>query len=147
VFEKASTPQDLHQFGPRLTVQVGISNVLMDIFTRDGIPIPPPISLNALIDTGATDSIISIGKINSLGLNPVNAQPVIGVGHTKPTHYPMYRVGMSLFGVEYYDTTVTVLPINIPYNTECLIGRDILLRCLFTYNGPGGSFSLRDQKV
>jgi predicted aspartyl protease len=127
-------------------VQVGISNVLMDIFTRDGIPIPPHISLNALIDTGATNSTISTGKIDSLGLNPIGAQSIIGVGHTKPTHYPMYRVGVSLFGVEYFDTTVTVLPINIPYNTECLIGRDILMRCLFTYNGPGGSFSLRGQQ-
>ena len=146
MFEKTSTPHELHQHGPRLTVQVSISNVLMEVFSRDGIPIPSSISLNALVDTGATDTIISTGKIDGLGLNPIGAQPVIGVGHTRTTYYSMYRVGLSLFGVEYNDTTVTVLPINI-HQTDCLIGRDILERCVFLYDGPGGSFSIKGQQI
>lgn len=141
--EETFTPENLHLIGPMLKVQVSISNALMDIYLRNGILVPSPISLNGLIDTGATYSLIKEGKIDGLKLNPVGVQQVIGVGDIKATMYPMYRIGLSIFGVEYYDTTVTVTPLHLTYNTECLIGRDILRHCIFEYNGPGGSFTIK----
>ena len=129
--------------GPMLTVRVGLSKVLADIYARDGIAIPPLTSLNALVDTGASFTVIQQGKIDSLNLQPVGERQIIGVSDEKPGRYPIYRVRLFINGLVEFDLSATVMPLYLPYKTECLIGRDILDRGILVYNGPEKSFRLK----
>lgn len=129
--------------GPMVSVRIGISKVLTDIYTHSGISIPTTRTLNILVDTGASFTIIQRGKIDGLDLQPIGERKIIGVSDKKPGKYPMYRVGLSIDGLFNFDISVTVMPLYLPYNIEGLIGRDILEKCILVYNGPEKSFRLK----
>ncbi|MBW8011202.1 MAG: hypothetical protein FVQ83_08180 [Chloroflexi bacterium] len=138
---ETKTPQNLIHTGPTFTVSVNINNTLSKIFSDGGIPQPSPIQLNALIDTGSGLTIIQAGKIDEFGLKPIGYQPVIGVNDTKPVKHPVFRVGFTFVGVEYFDISAIVQPLNLN-GIECLIGRDILANTELNYDGKTGIYSI-----
>ena len=135
--------KNLFAAGPMISMQIGISKVLTDIYTHGGISVPAARTLNILVDTGASFTIIQQGKIDGLNLQPVGERKIIGVSDKKPGEYPMYRVGLSIDGLFNFDISVTVMPLYLPNNIEGLMGRNILEKCILVYNGPEKSFRLK----
>lgn len=82
-------------------------------------PVPPSLQLRALPDTGAEVSCVDAALIQQLGL------PFVGF---VPAHLPAHGGLLEL-------------PLtSIGY--QALIGRDVLARCRFLYDGPRYAFRL-----
>jgi len=140
--KECKNPASLFTYGAIIKVQICINSVLSEIYTANGTPLPDPITLNALIDTGSIFTIIKTGAIDKLSLNPNGYQLVMGVNDSKGTKQPTYNVGLSFYGIDYFDVRAIVQPLYFP-GISCLIGRDILHNCLFVYNGKTGEYILK----
>ena len=64
-------PSILAHVGPVLAVSVSIPQALADLYTRQQIPLPTPVTGIALIDTGATKSCVHGPIMGQLGVNPI----------------------------------------------------------------------------
>ncbi len=99
-----------------------------------------------VLDTGADISAVAPRVVTALGLAPVySAQMHTASG---PANVDVYEVSLSvvplggsgpLFTVS--DLLATELQHAAP-GVEVLVGLDVLMRCVFNLNGPGGTFSL-----
>jgi predicted aspartyl protease len=125
--------------GPLIQVEIGVSQALESYLLRTGRPVPSPITVTALIDTGADDVVISPRIVSHLGLYPVGAVPVFAAsGHV--TSCAQYEVGLKLVPGPALQIPVVEMPLCPPL--ECLIGCYLLSRGTLTYDGMRGVFEL-----
>lgn len=139
-------PNILVATGPLLSVEVSIPKELADFFTKEKKVIPPPKTGFSLIDTGATRSGVDKSVITQLGVQPVGVARILTAsGETKqnlfPAHFrfPGENIDIdfsSVLGVNLSGQNIDGQPII------ALLGRDILSKFIFIYNGPGGFFSI-----
>lgn len=139
-------PNILVSTGPLLSVEVSVPKELADFFTKEKRAIPPPRTGFALIDTGATRSGVDKSVITELGVKPVGVTTTLTAGgeveqNLFPAHFrfPGEHIEIdfsSVLGVDLKRYKISGQPII------ALLGRDILSKFLFVYNGPGGFFSI-----
>ncbi len=114
---------------------------------RANQPFAQPVIVRALIDTGAGCSALDRNVITQLDLSHHGVAWI----HTPST-------GLSLAARNTYDVflilgegspnplTMTIPVVESDFASEgfyVLIGRDVLARCVLTYNGPQSLFELR----
>ena len=141
-------PKTLMSAGPIIQVQFEVPTALASILQKNNIPIPSPIEGAALIDTGATLTSIDVGILTRLGINPVGVANVgTAGGPQRQSIYPARITfpGTALPGFELHH----VMGCNLKGQTVkdqmplcALIGRDVLSRAVFVYNGSAGMFSI-----
>jgi Aspartyl protease len=105
-------------------------------------------SVHGLLDTGASISAIDTDIVQNLGLQPTGATlihtPSTGV---TPYQTSTYDIRIVIFG------SVTAHSFILPavavtesalkdFGFQVLIGRDVLVHCLFVYDGRANIFSL-----
>lgn len=139
-------PNILVSTGPILSVEVSIPQELADLLTKEKKAIPSPRAGFALIDTGATRSGVDKSVITQLGVQPVGLAKTLTAGgeveqNLFPAHFrfPGENIDIdfsSVLGVNLKGQEVNGQPIIV------LLGRDVLSKFLFVYNGPGGFFSI-----
>jgi predicted aspartyl protease len=132
--------------GPLVDILVGVSAEREEALKKASTPVPPPVPIRALIDTGASCTAIDPGALTSLGLTPTGSTPV----HTPTT-------GNTAQNADQYDVSIVLLnpKLNLTFPTiaviesklsiqgiQALIGRDVLTNCLFIYDGQSGIFTL-----
>jgi len=139
------SPTTLANLGPVLAVSVSIPQALADLYTRQQIPLPSPITGVALIDTGATRSCVHSPIMSNLGVNPIGvvtsgtaAGPV--PHNLFPAHFtfPAARIDIDFAAVVGVDLAGQIIN---GQQLISLIGRDVLSMGIFVYNGPMGAFS------
>lgn len=113
--------------------------MLVDELTKKGIPMPKPIIGNALIDTGASISVVDLSVISNLQISPVGISTVVTTaGSVRQNLFPV-KVMLPRLAVE----ISAVLGADLrPFGVVALIGRDILSRFLMIYHGLGGTVTL-----
>lgn len=136
--------RDLKLYGPRLEIKVGppiLQNAL-------GGSIEPQFStMPALIDTGAQRTVITPETVEKLGLSKINETDLRGVGG-------IVRVGVYVASIHFPRSkfaTIEVIEVSScalshPY-IQCLLGRDVLSRWGFNYDGPDGSWQISEEAV
>lgn len=139
-------PKILEMTGPLLGVEVAIPKELADLLTSETKVIPSPKAGYALIDTGATRSGVDHSIITEMGVQPVGIAKILTAGggveqNLFPAHFrfPGENIEIdfsSVLGVNLKGQNVNGHPIIV------LLGRDILSKFIFIYNGPGGFFSI-----
>lgn len=140
------TPVGLQTNGPVLPVQVLLPRVLEQLFQQQKKPVPQPVSGFALIDTGASKSCVDAGVIKTLGVNPIGQ--IQGLTAAGPTQHPVYPARFRFPQQKFEIDFSSVLGVNLSRYTVMrqriivLLGRDVLAKCLFVYNGPVSSFIL-----
>jgi hypothetical protein len=138
--------------GALIDVLVGLAAKDLLAFRNAGRPIPAPVAVRALIDTGAEASCAE----------PQVLLPLVAAG-IPPSRFVIANVpalGGVLPAGEYRITLTVMHPSNNPganwvlrnqavveqplgqLGYQVLIGRDILDRCLHVYNGPARQFTL-----
>lgn len=135
--------------GPRVRIRVHLSRAELRTRRMARQPIPGPLEMWALIDTGAECSCVDAAVVRRLELPPykttfANAPGLGGLGFA-----PLREAALTLLhpsrdpnlNLVFSALSVTELDLGI-LGYDALIGRDILARCVLTYNGPAGSFTL-----
>ncbi len=132
--------------GPILDVVIGVSKPRMAALNQAGFPAPSPLPVRALIDTGATCSAIDPFVLNTLGLSPTGSTQVLTPSTgTTPHVCNLYDVAVYLAHPEYtYEFASVPVTETVLANQgfHALLGRDILGKCLFVYDGVTGIFTL-----
>jgi predicted aspartyl protease len=103
-------------------------------------PVPTPVQVDALIDTGATGSVIASGIAQQLGLQPVGVVPV---STPSSSNVPMatYAVRLLLPGGIIFETTAIEAPMQ-GQGIGALIGRDVLANAVLVYIGYMNEFTI-----
>lgn len=99
---------------------------------------------DALVDTGAQRTVISPEALRKAGLSKINEADVRGVGgiikagiYVASLQFP--RCGLK--PIDVIEVSCCPLP-HILYH--CLIGRDVLSRWEFCYEGPTGTWQIKE---
>jgi hypothetical protein len=133
--------------GPLLDFLCGVSKPRADALQKARIPIPPPVSVKGLIDTGASITSIDPAVLKSIG--------VVSTG-TVPVHTPSTKSSCPHIANQFDVSIVLAHPLMtrtwraVPVieselahaGIQALIGRDILEYCLMTYDGQAGTFAI-----
>jgi aspartyl protease len=125
---------------------VGVSAPRAEALAKASLPVPQAVQMRALIDTGATGTVIHAPLVKPLGLTPTGTVPV----HTPSTAGKalpclQYDVLLAIFhpkGSLVLGTMPVIAADLTGTGTEGLIGRDVLGGCLFIYDGVASQFSL-----
>ena len=120
-----------------------------------GQPTPPPVSGRALIDTGASCSCVDPAVTDALGLELRGWQDLVtpSTGRAKTHSAPEYDVSIIIPPGNPGDERLIIASLPVVHSEllvrqgiHALIGRDVLVRCILSYNGSGvggtGYFSL-----
>lgn len=131
---------DLRASGPIIQVFIGPSREL--IATFGAASIAGPVSVSALIDTGAAATVITPETARNLNLRTVGIIRVHTPTTVEPVLCRQFYVNINFtreFAVE--DILVIEAPLT-GQPIQCLIGRDVLSRGVLTYSGIDSSFRL-----
>ena len=139
-------PESLRAMGPIVAVQLEVPNLLAKYLADHGGSVPTPVTGWALIDTGATTTAVNEKTVTGLGVAPVAAIKVGTAGgyHDQPVfplkvvlpQVPITFEYEQVTGANLDGQTIAGRPILL------LIGRDILRRMIFIYDGVNGQFTL-----
>jgi len=130
---------DLQATGPLIDLLLSVSEPAAKAMAQAGEGVPPPVKVRALIDTGASRSIIQNEIVEGLDLLPVGA---LRMNTTALTGLPCYEF---LLNGSFHGLSFTGVFIGAPLKgqeIQALIGRDILAHFILTYSGPDNSFTL-----
>jgi len=132
---------DLRTSGPVLDAILLPSKAALTALVAGGQSPPVPLTVPALVDTGASASVIQSGLAQQLSLQPVSAVLV-----NTPSHAgvlcPLYAVQILLCaGRLAFDVTAIEAPLQ-GQGIQCLIGRDVLANCVLIYQGWVNSFTI-----
>jgi hypothetical protein len=137
---------NLEAIGPVIDVQIGPTPMAIEQMQKSGTPVSAPISVSAMIDTGASNSVIHTGLPQKVGLYPVGSH-LINTASSQDFPCMRYLLRMMFFptgGVMmpvFFDGLFTEAPLK-GQNIQCLLGRDFLVHAVLTYIGPTNSFVL-----
>ncbi len=100
-----------------------------------------PITIRAMVDTGASGTAIQTGFAKQLGLNPVGVQ-LISTPTSKDVPCPEYAMRL-IFQANIVIDNVTVIEAPMEgQHVQMLIGRDVLKDFVFIYLGYANQFTL-----
>ena len=135
--------------GPIITVVVCASVPHQKALEEAGRPVPPGVTIQALVDTGASGTCIDPLVLRQLGLERVGTVDVVTPSTGDGTHEAnTYDIGLIIppagaghmpHLIPYLLVTESVLARN---GFHALIGRDVLKDCVLVYNGALGFFTL-----
>jgi hypothetical protein len=136
--------------GAVVAVEIGLSRSEVQRLRNARRPIPPPVSRRGLLDTGAECCCVDPRALARLALPLANIGlaniPAIG-GVTPTTEYIASLTVVHPSGDPRLNLVIGALHLaEVPLAVlgyEVLIGRDVLGRCRFLYDGPGGRFRLK----
>lgn len=134
--------------GPLVEVYVGVSELRRAVLQAARQPVPPPVACTFLVDSGASMSAVDSSRLLPLALAPSG----VCRGHTPSTRgvaVQFDRFDVQLFlrgsgpGEGWVADPVPVMASSFTgQGIDGLIGRDILDRGLFHYNGRARTFTL-----
>lgn len=111
-------------------------------------PLPPAQNIRAMVDTGASGTCVDPMVFAALQLQPTGSTPMLtpSTGPT-PIDADTYDVGIIIPNGNQVGLIVPNMPVSaselfVGQGFHALVGRDILQRCVLTYNGAIGLFTL-----
>jgi len=134
--------------GPVMDAWVGVSEARRVTLVSLNQPVPNPVQIRALVDTGASSSCVDPSVMTTLALTP-RGQVQMSTPSTGTTPHTADQYDVSIFipcgtNPPLVRRTVGVACVELVASQgfHALIGRDILRSCLLTYNGATGFFTL-----
>jgi hypothetical protein len=136
--------------GVFLDIEVGWSHGMAKKARSAFRPVPPPLLIAAMIDTGAEITCIDSAIIQQLGLQfggisltNVPAQSGLSISTTNDVSL-IIRHPSGDTGKHFQIGNLTILELNLSALTcQALIGRDVLTACRFLYDGQRNRFLLK----
>ena len=128
---------------PTLTVQLAdlqAEGPKLEVRLTDGTGTAGPVTVEALIDTGATVTVVANQVIRQLGLSPVGTALVHTPSSSNVRCYK-YLVRLVLPNGLGLETVAIGTPLR-GQRIQCLVGRDVLRSAVFVYTGTTNTFTL-----
>ena len=132
--------------GPLIDLLVGVSQPREHALLKNSMPVPNPVQVRGLIDTGDSCTCIDPEIISSLSLAPTGTTtmltPSTGI---VPHECNQFDVGITLMHPElaFNFQALPVIEAKLKHQGfQALIGRDVLADCLLVYDGRHGSYTL-----
>lgn len=128
--------------GPVVEIFITSSAHFQQVLKPKPEELPQPVKATALIDTGATGTVIQEGIAQKLGLSPVGVTH-ISTPSSENVLCEQYEVDLLFMpnNVRCPDIVVLQAPLG-GQSIQCLIGRDVLSNAVFIYTGYDNSFTL-----
>jgi len=128
------------ELGPMVDVKVMPSSQRVAALKKAEMPYPQPLTVIGVLDTGAGCSCLDRTVVQQLGLDPRGIirihTPSTGTKYEERNQYDVCMV----IGEGCPEPLALTIPVlGCEFASEgflALIGRDVLDRCLFEYNGP-----------
>ena len=137
----AAQSPNLAQTGPIIDIHVGVPAALEATMTATGTPVPGLEPIRAMVDTGASSSVIQTGIAAKLGLNPVGSMPT-NTPSSQGVMCPQFAVRF-LFPNNIGVDPITVIEMPLAGQAiQALLGRDVLAFGTLVYLGPFNFFTL-----
>lgn len=133
---------NLTQVGPIAEVLVGPSQALAKALQVKGSAVPQPIRVTAMVDTGASSTVITPSVVQALGVQPVGVQQMSTPSTQQPVVVHQYDVSLHFpNGVTVHGARALEAPLG-GQHIQCLIGRDVLQHGVLIYIGYARQFTL-----
>lgn len=126
--------------GPVFDLQLAVDAGVESALRKSNVQVPTPLTAKALIDTGASATVIQQGMASQLGLNPVGITHIHTPSSTNVRCFE-YSVRLLISSSVTVEATVIEAPLQ-GQNIQCLIGRDVLAHGVLVYIGYSNLFSL-----
>ena len=128
--------------GPAIECIIAPSQTYIETLKISKEDLPEPVRVMALIDTGASSTVIQKGIAQKLGLSPKGIA-TISTPTSKDVTCEMFDVliGFDRARLVFDGVLVIEAPLE-GQEIQCLIGRDMLAVSVFIYNGYDNSFTL-----
>lgn len=135
-----SASLDLQATGPIVEIQVAMGTPVELALQTSGKPVSRPVQALAMIDTGASGSVVRQGLPAQLGLSPIG---ITYISTPSSTNVPCYEYPVRFIFPNYVVVEATALEAPLRgQNIQCLIGRDVLAGGVLIYIGYSNLFSL-----
>lgn len=131
---------NLQAIGPVVEARVAIGSFLETSLKQQSQPIPTPATVRAMIDTGASGTVIQDNIPSMLGLQPVGVSFINTPSSTNVRCYE-YLIRLVFPNNVVVEGPVIAAPLK-GQQIQCLIGRDILAHGVLIYIGYTHTFSL-----
>jgi len=131
---------DLQANGPIVPIQLIVGAMDEDTLRLDDRNLHAPLSISAMIDTGAKRTVIRADLVNQLNLKPVGAT-LINTPSSTNVYCHEYLARVILPHDVIFESFVIAAPLQ-GQQIQCLIGRDVLRHGIFIYIGYDDSFTL-----
>lgn len=131
---------NLQAVGPVVEVQVAVGSAVETALRRTKAAVPLPIPVLAMIDTGASGTVIRQGMAFQLGLNAVGVSYINTPSSTNVRCYE-YMIRLIFPNNVVAETRAIEAPLQ-GQNIQALIGRDVLAHGVLIYIGYTQSFTL-----
>lgn len=133
---------DLLVGGPVVQIFVGPSTALAESVAARDVTLAVPVQVTALVDTGASGTVLNPEIIRRLGLSPVGTALIHTPSTTVPVQCNRYQVNVYFpHDVVVEDVVAIEAPLG-GQSIQCLIGRDVLRNGLLIYVGHANQFTL-----
>ncbi len=136
--------EELRANGTRIQVVIGPSTLEVQELGSTGLELPREISISGLIDSGASITVINPQVARTCGLRQTGFALVSAAGSS--AEYPEYAASLAFpnSNLKRFDI-VRVVACQLPHQPiACLIGRDVLRRWNFQYDGPNSRIRIED---
>jgi hypothetical protein len=137
------TPTELILQGPHIAILISATRLEVEEGRPLGLEFPE-LPVHALIDTGASLTVINPEIAKTCKLKQTGHQMINAVGG-KAGEYPAYAAAISFPGTNLPSldaTRVVACPIIRQPFFSCLIGRDIMRKWLLSYDGRTGEVEI-----
>jgi predicted aspartyl protease len=138
------SPRDLRTRGLKMRVEIGPSEVEVRSAKLAGLELKKPLAVTALIDTGASVTVINPQVAATCGLRQVGQAAISATGLV--SQMPEYAGAIRFPGSELrgFDP-VKFIACPLPgADFSCLIGRDIMERWRMVYDGRTGEVKIEE---
>jgi predicted aspartyl protease len=140
MIDKRFDIENLYHNGPKIVVFISPSEAICNHYRSRGM-VPPSVEVTAMIDTGASDTVIGPSIVEKLKLKTNKTRDVDTAAGTKEVDIHTVCITFKDFTAK-FQIYPTCQPIN-EKNFQVLLGRDILLSGGLIYDGENNFFRLR----
>jgi predicted aspartyl protease len=126
--------------GPVVEVRLAVGSITEEVLQKSGKNIPVPVQALAMIDTGATGTVVREDIVNQLNLNPVGVT-LINTPSSTNVQCCEYLMRILFPNNVIVESVVIAAPLH-GQHIQCLIGRDVLRHGVLIYTGYMDTFTL-----
>lgn len=144
--ERLGSAEHIRTSGPTIPIALSVPKALETKLIQEGKAVPTAEQGMALLDTGASISMVDEATLQILKINSIGKASVIGAAAEKESLFNKYPAqfafpGTNLPNIE-FNSVLSNPALKTTQGIIAIIGRDILKHGIFVYNGIGGHITL-----